>query len=69
MNITINPIKSSMDLPDCMTAEQIRSATIDDKYLSILSEYVLCGWILMRAEVQKDLQPHWLFRDETVIIW
>ena len=34
MHITINDIDS--DIPDYITAQEIRSATIDDEYLSIL---------------------------------
>ena len=33
-----------MHILDCMAAEEITSVTIDDKHLSMLSEYVLYGW-------------------------
>ena len=49
------PVESSMDMPDYPTAEEIRSETIDDKHLSMVLEYVLCGYPSMRAEIQKDL--------------
>ena len=51
-----------------MTAEENRATSIDDKHLSMLSEYELCGWSSTRAEVQKHLQLYWSYRDETVII-
>ena len=51
MSITINAIELCMDLPDWMTAEEIRLATVDDK-----SEYVLHGWPSTITEVQKKLQ-------------
>ena len=51
-----------------MTAEEIMYATIDDEHLSMLSKHVLHGWPSMRAEIQKDLQQCWSFRDETVIL-
>ena len=50
-----------------MTTEEIRSVTTYDEHLSRLSEYLLCGWLSMTAELQKDLPPYWSFRDETVI--
>ena len=28
-------------IPDCITAEEIRTATIEDKHITMLSEYVL----------------------------
>ena len=49
-------------------SRKIRSVTVDDEHLSILSEYVLYGWPSMTAELQKELQPSWSLRDEIVII-
>ena len=57
-----------MDIPYCMTAEEIRLATLDDEHLGILSEYVLCIWPSTKVKMQKDLQPYWSFIDEIVII-
>ena len=68
MNITINVIESCTDISDCMRAEEIRFATTDDKHLNMLSEYVLHGWPSVRAEVQKDLQMCWSFRNKTAIV-
>ena len=51
-----------------MTAEEIRVAILDDEHLGILSEHVLYNWSSTKAEVQKELQPYWSFRDESIII-
>ena len=67
MNITINAIESCMDIPNCMTAKNIKSVTLDEEHLSILSEYVLCGWASIRAEDQKDSWLYCSFRDENLI--
>ena len=45
-----------------------RLATLDDKYIGLLSELVLHSWPSTEAEVQKDLQPYWSFRDKIAII-
>ena len=50
-----------------MTAEQIRLATLDYEPLGILSGYVCHNWPSTKAEVQKQLQPCWLFKDEIAI--
>ena len=52
MKIAINAIESCEDMVDYMTEEDIRSVTIDDKYVSILSDNVFHGWPSMIAEVQ-----------------
>ena len=61
MYTTINAIESWMDIPDCVTAEEIRMATLDNEQLAILSEHVFCSWPSTKAEVQEELQPYWLF--------
>ena len=69
MNIKVNAIESCTDMPDYMRSEEIKSVTINDEHLSIVSDYVLCGLPSVKAEVQKNLQPYWLFRDEIVITY
>ena len=61
-------IESCTDIPDCMTKEEIREATFYNECLGILPEHVLHGWPSMKAEVQKELQPYWVFRNEVFII-
>ena len=68
MCITINPTDSCTGIPDCMIAEGLRIATLDDEHLSILLDLILCSWPLEKAEVQKEFQAHWSFRDEITII-
>ena len=50
-----------------MTAKEIKVATLVDEFLGLLSEYVLQDWPSMKAEVQKELQQYWEFRDEIAI--
>ena len=50
-------------IPESMTAEEIKTATLDDKHLGMMSEFILYGWPLTEAEVQKEVQPYWSFRD------
>ena len=60
-------MESCTDIPDCMTAEEIRIATLDDEHICILSEIILHGWPSTKAEVPKSLQQYWLNRDEIAI--
>ena len=68
MNITINAIESFMDIPNWLTEKEIRSVTLEDKHLNMVSDYILYRWPSIRAEIQKCLETNWLFRDEIVII-
>ena len=67
MRITINSIEMCTDIPDCIPAEEIMLATLDDDHLGMLSKYVLYGWPSTKAAMQV-LQPYWSSRDETAII-
>ena len=51
-----------------MMAEEIRSVTVDNEVLIMLSYYILLSCQLIRAGVQKGPQPYWSFRDEISII-
>ena len=42
--------------------------TLEDEHLSDVAEIVLTSWPLTKTEVQKKIQPHWSFRNETAII-
>ena len=66
--MTVDSKESCMDVPHCIQAEIIRLATLDNEHLAVLSEYVWNAWPLMKAEVQKELQPYWSLRDEIAII-
>ena len=61
-------IESFTDIPDCIITEEIRIATFDDQHIGMLPEPILFGWPLTKAEVQKDPQLYWSFRDEIVIM-
>ena len=42
---------SCMDLPDCITAEEVIIEALNDEHQCILSELILLGWPLTKAEV------------------
>ena len=52
MFITTNAIESYSDIPDWLTAEEIRSVTPDNEYLGMLLEYAVWGWPSTNVEVQ-----------------
>ena len=51
MCITINTIESHMDISDCKTAEEIRTAILDDEHIAILSELILHSWPLTKSQI------------------
>ena len=65
--ITMNAIESCIDIPDCLTAKEIRIPTLGDKQIGMLPELLLCSWSLTKAEVQK-IAAMLSFKDEIEII-
>ena len=43
-------------------------AALDGENIGILSELILHSWPLNNAEVQKELQAYWFFRDEIALL-
>ena len=58
MCITINTIDSCIDIPNSLTAEEVRITPIDDHLLCTLSELILHGWPLTKAKEHKELQSY-----------
>ena len=57
-----------MDIPDWMMGEEIKIAVVYDECIVMVSELIVFCWPSTKAEVQKDLQPYWTFRDEIAVI-
>ena len=49
-------------------AEEIWCATLEDEHIGTLSTYLIHEWLSARAEVIKEVQLYWSFRDEGVVI-
>ena len=54
-----NQCDSHACIPDCITAEEKRIAALDDEYIGMLSEFILCSRPSTKTEIQKELQPYW----------
>ena len=51
MGISTNVIETFTGIPDCMPAEEIWLATLEDEHIDVLSNYILPGWPSTKAEV------------------
>ena len=68
MYMNANAIEIYSEILECMTEEEIGCVTIDDDHISAHSTYVIHGWSSRRAQVIKEVQPNWSFRDEVAVI-
>ena len=68
MSLNINAIETCTDIPECMSAEEIRYASIEDNYMDALLTCMIHRWSSTRTEVIKEVQPYWSLKDEIVVI-
>ena len=60
-------IESCPGIPSCMTVAEIGVTAMEDEHFNALAELIFHGWTSMKAEVQKEMQAYWLFRDTITI--
>ena len=55
MNINIQTIKTTLDVPVCMSIKDIRVAMNEDVDLQMLKTYIIRGWAHNKAEVEAHI--------------
>ena len=66
--LNINATETCMDIPECMTTEEIGHAALVDDHINVFSTFVMHGWLLARAEGITEIQPYWSFRGGVAVI-
>ena len=64
----INQTETCTDIPECMTAEEIRHATEEDDHLNTLMTYMINDRPATRAWIKGEIQADWPFRDDLAVI-
>ena len=44
MDVMVNAIQMSMNVPECMSVQWIQQATAQDEHLQQLKGYIITGW-------------------------
>ena len=52
MEIRVDSIWTSMNLPECMSIPQVQQATVQDEDLLWLKGYIIAGWPETKDQVQ-----------------
>ena len=61
-------MQSLVDMPDCISMEEIQQALLQDAHLQQLKTFIIAGWPHTKDELQPDIRPYWLYRDELAVI-
>ena len=68
MDIWVDAIQSLVDMPDCISMEEIQQASLQDAHLQQLNTFIIAGWPHTKDELQTIIRPYWPYRDELAVI-
>ena len=68
MQISINVIQSTTNIPECMTTHELQEATSQDQHPQNFMEYVIQGWPESKNQLPQDIRTYWMFRDYMAVI-
>ena len=68
IDIQVDAIQSLVDVPDCISIEEIQWASLQDAHLQQLKTFIIAGWLHTKDELQTDIRPYWPYRDELAVI-
>ena len=63
-----NTIDTAIDIPECMTIQDIQQATIKDDHWQELRQHIISCWPENRNEVPQETRPYWTIRDGMAVI-
>ena len=68
MDVQVDAIQSTTDMPECVSMAEIQQASVWDDHLQILKSFIISGWPDMKDKLCADLRPYWSYRGELVVI-
>ena len=57
-----------VDMPECISIEEIQHASLQDVYLQQLKTFIIAGLPHTKDELHIKIRPYWLYRDKLVVI-
>ena len=57
MDIQVDAIQSTTDMPECVSIEEIQQALAQDDHLQKLKNFIISGWPDMKDELRAYLRP------------
>ena len=68
MQFGINAIQKTTNIPGCMTMHELQQVTCQDQHMQCLKEYIIKGWTEHKDQIQQDIRPYWIFKDDMAVI-
>ena len=68
IQMDINAIQTTTNIPECMTMHKLQQVTSQDEHLQHLKEYIIQGWPESRDQITLDMRTNWMFLDDMAVI-
>ena len=68
MYVMVDAIQVSLNIPECMSIQQIWQVSGQDEHLQQLKGYIIVGWPEIKDKVQQDIRTYWSFKDDMAVI-
>ena len=59
MDVQVDAIQSSVDMPECISIEEIQHVLSQDVHLQQLKTFIIAGWPHTKDELHTDIRPYW----------
>ena len=68
MQLSINVIQPTTNMPECMTMHELQQVMSQDQHMQCLKEYIIQGCPDHKEQIQQDIRPYWTFKDDMAVI-
>ena len=68
MQVNVNNIKTSTNIPECMMIHELQHETDQDNHLQQLKECIIKGWPESKDNTAENLRQYWTFQDDMALI-
>ena len=68
MDIRVDVIQSTTDIPKCMSILQIQQTTAQDVHLQCLKYILVTGMLSTKDQLHINIRPYWSYKDDLTVI-
>ena len=68
IDVWVDTIQSTTDMPECISMAEIQQASAQDNHLQQQKSFIMAGWPDTKDELHTDLRFYWLYRDKLAVI-
>ena len=68
MDVRVDTIQSTTDIPECISILQIQQAMAQNKHLQCLKNIIITGWLSTKDKLHINIRPYWSYRHDLALI-